>query len=511
MSRKTKKPRKSSRRKASTSFAFRTSYERDKAPLREAVSSRRGNHLQKIREQFEDPDPDFQEFRALLGAVGLKEIEPTAQDESHKRAFLFWLRHPLARRLIEIYGDFIVGNGISAVCESSEIQSHIVDPFWALNCMDEINQKKAGEHRLFGETLIEPTTVNRVTYLNWLDPFLIREVEPLKLQDGKFIFTPGSVLLRQVQVQTASGAIVHTPERVRVIQPHKALKPAQKVGQQKGEPLAFYFRANSITGAMRGHSDLLPLLDYLDVGHNMVFSMAERQLMLTSLLWHARGTNLKKDKQEAILTTIGTARPGTSIYTDKEVEIDAVTPTLGNADMEAGWRTVKNMILGGAGLPEGFFADGAQSNLATLQAQGLPTMRTFVSRQREWSSVIRVIVAEIIERGLREYPELADEPTGFEIRVDPVTQKDQAQAVTAFVTLMGGVGLAVDLDYLTHEEAASMVRTVASQITDEVDTSLPEELKRPAGEPTAEEEVEPEPRAASMEELAASILGDGNA
>jgi len=152
------------------------------------------------------------------------------------------------------------------------------------------------------------------------------------------------------------------------------------------------------------------------------------------------------------------------------------------------------MILGGAGLPEGFFADGAQSNLATLEAQGLPTLRAFLSRQTAWVAVLRQIVDESVRAAVNRGVIPAGESLEFDIEVDPVSKGDATAAVTAMAQAVGALATAEDLGYITTDEARKLARTVASRIGEGISPEVPPELEAQPGSPTAPA-VPPEPAA----------------
>jgi hypothetical protein len=73
--------------------------------------------------------------------------------------------------------------------------------------------------------------------------------------------------------------------------------------------------------------------------------------------------------------------PGSTIYHTEAEEWNILSPDMKFNDSSEGARTIKLMAMGGFKMPESWFGDTGESNLATTKALSLPTMRAFIDRQ----------------------------------------------------------------------------------------------------------------------------------
>ena len=109
----------------------------------------------------------------------------------------------------------------------------------------------------------------------------------------------------------------------------------------------------------------------------------QRSALQNAFVWDVTVSGADEAEIGRWLAAHGAApRPGTVRAHNEKEAWGAVAPTLGAAEVETTSSLVKNLVLGGAGLPEAWFADGDAANRATLSGQMAPTYKMLAARQR---------------------------------------------------------------------------------------------------------------------------------
>lgn len=401
-------------------------------------------------------DPDDDAYRRLTG--GTRSLSDMEMARAQSIALYLWRRNPMAKRLTEMLADFVVGDGITWEAEDPDV-SDVLDEFWHDPKMNLYLRHRdlARDLSIYGEQAWRAffnKDSGRVR-LGFVDPSFIKDVESNSdnaLEDIVLVLKP------------KSGAT--KDERIDIVTFDDETDPTAPVWS--GD--AFYFAVNRVTGQHRGTPDLLAVADFIDGYDQLLFNALERSGLINAFVWDVTLTGATKAQVTEWATDHGTAPPPGSVraHNDKEVW-DAVAPNLGNADMIALGRPVKNMGLGGFGAPEAWFADGDSANRATLAAQGDPTYRMITARQTiigaAWTTVGGFVIAKAIEAGRlpvnvkREFRVVMPEPSSADMTALSGTLTALAQSLVAaedqkwvskataravFATVLSGLGIEVD-------------------------------------------------------------------
>ena len=96
-------------------------------------TQRLGKAIRVLREGLTEPttgliDSDDYLYRRLTGET--RDLTPVTQERARTVSRYLHRQNPLARRLVEMTADFVVGDGLTFVCVDSGVQE-IVDEFWA--------------------------------------------------------------------------------------------------------------------------------------------------------------------------------------------------------------------------------------------------------------------------------------------------------------------------------------------------------------------------------------------
>jgi len=439
-----------------------------------------------------DDEPTHKYYRKLGGGRGgfrsaQRDLRSSLQEEQNKQAFKAFLENPFIRRLAKMTAEFIVGNGVSVRSEDPKVQAEL-DEWWSdpVNDMDRRHFQLALELPLYGEVVLERVTnvfTGRHRY-NALDPLFVRQVRPHR----KYPAIPAELEFSSQAGEVILGKIINGVPEASILGMKQTLDDL---------PLCFYFRTNNLSGALRGHSNYYPLLEWADVLDNAAFTMGERMVLLLNFVWHLKADNLDGQTKEKYKQLLSEANPGSALVTGKNIDLTAVTPDLKSADFTEGARFIRNLIAGSAGIPEHWMGEGGDVNRATAMAMDLPTLRSFLQQQQEFVTMIRTLArANLVSvAGRGRIP--MEEVDNFTVQVTPIATKDMGALASSLSTLMGALSNAKMEGWISDQDARNMVRNMLDGVV---------ELEEDATGEAPEEELPAEVQAA-MDRLRKGFAG----
>lgn len=445
-----------------------------------------GKAIKVLREGVSEPilglvDTDDHLYRRLTGET--RDLSPVTQERARTVARYLHRQNPLARRLVEMTADFVVGDGLTFNAIDEDVQE-IINEFWSDPTM-----KMNLRHRdlvvdlaVNGELFLRAYDENGKVMLGYIDPDRVRGV----IKDPENAFVDQTIELFSKRM---AGGV----EEIPIIQSR-----ATKAGLEfEGEVFAYFI--NRPVGATRGTPDSLALADWIDGYDQVMFNALDRASLMNSFIWDVTLKSADADqvsewaKMHSYAPKAGTVR----VHNDYEAW-QAVSPSLGAAETETISRLIKNLILGGAGVPEGWFADGDSANRATLAAQGDPTYRMLTARQRLVGSIFEDIAQYVISKAISagRLPKGVDR-TVTVILPDPSVE-DTKGIAAALPQLMGALSAAKDAKFISEDSARKVFLSITGQLGIELEPDKELEMIEEEAEKAAEEAANSQPSLATV-------------
>jgi len=267
-------------------------------------------------------------------------------------AFYLYDSNPMAGRIIEIIEDFVIGDGFTFTAKDKDVKE-VLDNFWndPDNNLDEEMNINVVELYLFGELCL-PVWVNSAdgaVKLSYMDPKTI-----LKIKKDPY----NAKLNKTLIWRKPTGQV---ERELSIINIDKNLK-SKSYGKLVGD--CFYFTINKVSSATRGRSTLLRLADWLDGYDQFLFARLERAFLINTFIWDIECEGMSKEELQEFVKTLATPRPGSIRAHNDKIKWKSETPKLEGADASEEARLFKNQILGGAGYPEHWFAEGSRTTRA---------------------------------------------------------------------------------------------------------------------------------------------------
>jgi hypothetical protein len=424
-------------------------------------------------------DPDEHTYRRISNGVRAhhRDLSPLAQERMLQVAWYLWEQNGLAKRLVTLMTDLVVGGGVTVEAEDERIQE-VLDK--ALTGTGKYLQTKPREFHnalmITGE-LILPAAVNPISgglELGYLDPMQIEAVIP----------TPGNVLVPMaVKLKSDRAAGGDDGKLLQVIRENPM------TGLLEGE--VFLKGINKLPNSFRGRSDLLPHADWLDQYDQFLLAFVEQMYLQTAFIWDYSIEGADKPTIDAKLKALGTPKPGTVFGHNEKEKLEARTPDLKASDRSNAGRMLLTHIVGTFGYPLSYFGF-TDSNHATIEGQNDVMMRTPQARQQEYREFLSQIIRFAIEQATTKNPALfRDASTAFKIRMPEIQAKDISRvgqvlaqvvsamdtamanktasrhlATTALTTMLGQMGLEADPNAVMEQadEEADERQEIADQI-----------------------------------------------
>jgi len=412
---------------------------------------------------FQSQDPSG--FRRISGVTSGRDLQPPTQDRMQAVAFYLAITNPAAKRIVEITKDFVVGEGVKVKAEDEDVQAEI-DAFWSdpVNSMALSLHEYVRELAIFGELclMVASNPVNGRTRLGYIDPAYIEEVKYATLEalPGVAVTVAETVVLRQ-QLGEKTG------RRLSII--HRDEDPnSETYGEMIGD--CFYFAINKARAGTRGISDLFAVADWVDGYDQMLFAMMKHMDLLTRFIWDVRMDGMTEEQLTDYAAKHSTPpKSGTVRFHNEKATWTALSPSIGASDKSEGARMIKNMALGGAGLPEHWFAEGGTTNRATALEQGEPTLKMLTSRQILVKAMIAQIAELVIDRKIGAGVLSQDVNRNVAVEMPDLSPRDQVKAATAMGTAMQGLTLAQTAHAVDRKSIARILAMLAQPLGIELD------------------------------------------
>lgn len=308
-----------------------------------------------------------------------------------EQALEAWRINPLARRIVGLTTQYVVGGGLSLRCRH-EPTARFLDRFWS----HPLNRMSLRVHEFCDELgrtgnlfLLLSTDAAGMSYLRAVPASAIERIECLPNDvEQPLAFYPKPALENPFPKPWPA----YTPDL-------DAPQPPGMAG--KGfEPVMLHYAINRPVGAQWGESDLAPLLRWLARYANWLEDRARLNRFRTAFLYvvKARFANEADRLARQQHLNAHPPTPGSILVTDEGEEWSVISPRLESEDAHSDGLALKKMIAAGAGLPLHFLAEPESATRATAEAAGGPTYRHFEQRQNYFLAIIADVLGVVVRR-----------------------------------------------------------------------------------------------------------------
>ncbi|HYF40710.1 MAG TPA: hypothetical protein VD930_13530 [Gemmatimonadales bacterium] len=452
---------------------------------------------------YPSTDPDARHSATALGSNYTRrlsadldrDLSPADQDRMIKIAAYLYDANYLAKRVLEIFVDWLLGDGVTVVAtdkdeESREEVQAIIDAFWhdPYNKMDQKLPVRVLELHAFGEQILtaRANPVDGFVRLGVIDPSLVKVVVPdpenceRKVAVG--VSRPGSLgteLDWYKVIECDERPESESFRRMAFAALGEVFVPPS-INGMPGEPTTFVgsvllFQINKLSAANRGRSSLLCLSDWVDGLDKLVFGEMDRMELLRSFVWDVTLTGATPTVLDDWLKQHGKAPKAGSIIVHNEGEVwKAETPDLKAVDGQITIGVLMDVIATGAGVAKTWINGTLDVNRASASEMNEPTIKHLVQAQRTVKYMIETIITLVLDQAelagqLPRRSGARPEPWAFVVQMPEIRQKDVASSAQAFSQVVNGLVAASAAHVLDQQTAQEIAAAMAGHLGIEVD------------------------------------------
>ena len=455
-----------------------------------------------VREAMPVPyDPDANLTAAGGGSAYYKrltktarDLDPITDDRARTLAFQMYETNPLAKRIIELTRDWVLGEGVTVQVQPDRDskrgerrqteRQEIIDRFWTdpHNRMDLTLFTKVLELGLWGEQCypVSVNPANGAVRLGYIDPAQINAIITHDRDMTQII---------AVELKGVGGAPKERFKVVSVDENPDSPSFGRMVGLVPGETFradgetrqymgaCLFFAINKVTGASRGRSDLLCLIDWLDAIDQLHMNEVDRAILIKSFVWDVTLTGSSQDEITRRLAEIGVPKPGSVRGHNERETWSAVSPNMNAWDHSHTIDVLLNHIAAGAGLPKTWLSGTIDVNKATAQELGEPAFKRMTARQRYIKHLIESLAqfvldqAELAGRIGRRAHRPGVYPMAWPLKavMPEIRSKDMKTAAETIAASATGLVTMVNAGILDQDSAQEIAVVLAGEVGVEID------------------------------------------
>jgi hypothetical protein len=381
------------------------------------------------------------------------------RDEILRDALEAWRGNPLARRIVSLTTQYVVGAGITVESRHAATNAFL-QAWWhhRLNRMDVRLSEWCDELTRSGNLIpLVSTDAAGMSYLRAIPAIHVHQIKTA----ANDVEQPVEII-EKLQWGETEGQ--HWPAY------NAALDPLTRGedGAQAWPTVALHYAVNRPVGATWGESDLAPLLRWLARYANWLEDRARLNRFRQSFMYVVRGMFRSAAERLARQAELNAnpPSPGSILVTDANTEAWGVLhPQLDSFEAGEDGLALKKMISAGSGNPMHFLAEPESATRTTAEASGGPTFRHYEQRQKFFLWLVQDVVRVVLARRAQVDPSIqADAP--LKITGADISARDNAELARATAAIAAAFGGLRDRRIIDDAELLRMVYKFAGELVD---------------------------------------------
>jgi hypothetical protein len=402
---------------------------------------------------------DDQYWTSITGAGVNDKPWPTRSSELTD-ALDAWRYNPLARRIVALTTDYVVGDGIQLESPSRRMQN-FVNSFWAHS-----QNKMPLRCRAWCDELTRTGELFVAFFTNQADGMTYVRAIPASQIDA--ITTAPNDIEKELSYHQVTDSIKGE---------------TWKADDLKGAEVRHY-AVNRVVGATRGEGDLDPLLPWLSDYKVWLKNRVDASSAASEMVWDVTLTGAEKPECNTRLLALkdqGFSQSKIVVHNEKE-EWQGLYPSNSNVAPQDG-HALRMMIGAGAGVPLHFLAEPEGASRATATEMNGPTFRHFYHRQLFFIHVLSDVVTRAAQRA-QALDKLTIPRAGLRLTANlaELTKQDNLMLAQAAKEIVTALEAARRMNWTDDETAMKLMYKFAGEIVD-----VPELLDKIRGQKKVEE------------------------
>ncbi len=344
--------------------------------------------------------------------------------EIQEQALEAWRLNPLARRIVGLTTQYVVGGGVEIECRQPAA-AEFLQTFWQhpLNRMPVRIYEWCDELTRSGNLFILlATDAAGMSYVRAVPAGDVDQIEarPNDIEQPLAFHLPAGL----------DGEPADIPA-------YSALEDARSP-EGGFAVVMLHYVVNRPPGAQWGESDLAPILRWLSRYANWLEDRARLNHFRNAFMYVISGRYNSVADRIARQNTLAAHPPtaGSFLVTDESETWSILNPQLESADAGEDGLALKKMIASGAGVPLHFLAEPESATRTTAEAAGGPTYRHYEQRQRLFLWLLGDLLRAVLRRRSQVDPAV-DPEAPLALRGADLSNRDNAALASAASQVMG--------------------------------------------------------------------------
>ena len=372
-----------------------------------------------------------------------------------------WRVNPIARRIVKLYTQFIIGEGIS-VESDHKATDDFLKMWWKhpLNMLDRQCMDWCDELTRSGNMFFLCTVTGGMLFVRAVPADQVQEI----------ITAPNDILQEIGYLPVEQGK-----------DPWPALD--MTVPQ---DSFMLHFAMNRPVGVAWGEPDLAPMLPWIGRYSSWLEDRARlnRYRAAWLIIWTRKWNSDAEKKAKSNELASNPPQPGSWLLLDENEKVEMPAPNLASSDAEKDGLALKKMIALGAGLPTHYLAEPESSTRTTAEAAGTPTFRGLEQSQTFFLSMIGFLAELAVT--IRKPVDRRVNPTSEIKAIGPdITERDNSSLALAVSRIYPAMSEIFDREGIDEHELLRVVYRMAGEVQPEGTPAMKRRPLKPLTAPTA--------------------------
>lgn len=393
----------------------------------------------------------FYEYPA--GAGETRERYPADRQELLRQSLEAWQTNPLARRIVELTSQYVVGGGITLSSKHPAV-NRFLHQWWnhPLNRMDVRCSEWCEELVRSGEIFVILSS----------DPAGMSYLRALPAVQVQHIHTAANDIEQETAFSEYPSAIAGGGTTWQAWQPSAAGSEELPFA-----PVVRHYAINRPVGALRGEPDLAPLLKWLARYSAWLEDRVRLNRYRQAFLYQVKAAFTNEQERHNRQTALNRAapNPGSILVTDESETWSVIQPNLASTEAGEDGLAIKRIIAAGAGLPMHFLAEPEGATRTTAESAGGPTFRHFEQRQRWFLWMIRDLAGIVLARRAQIDRSL-DPAAEISVQGTDISARDNGDLASAAEGIIRAFSSLRDRGLIDDAELLRLAYRFSGEVTD---------------------------------------------
>lgn len=317
------------------------------------------------------------------------------RDEILRDALDAWRQNPLARRVVELMSQYVVGGGLGVECRHERTHRFLQNwwnhrlnrmPLRAFDLCDELTRTG----NLF---IVVSTDAAGMSYIRTLPTQDILDIETALNDIEQELVVWERPRGDGTEQAAPNGFMGHA-------WPVYDERTDRQDADGSFPPAVLHYAVNRPVGAKWGESDLAPLLRWLSRYSAWLEDRARLNRYRQSFLYVVKAAFTSQAERLARQAELNAnpPNPGAILVADESETWSVLNPELASFEAAEDGLAIKKMIAVGSGNPLHFLAEPESATRTTAEAAGGPTFRHYEQRQKFFLWMIEDLARVVVQR-----------------------------------------------------------------------------------------------------------------